>query len=143
MLNWRLNPDTLYFWMDYYIRMWDQFVVLEGLDSAFSIKKKRVSPANAPIGPLGLDEREYLSTAEDKNQSFFHAPESFSVEQKGSVYRRIIQALDLLSLDKKMHEMKRHAVCLAVLVVSLMQEFDILNLQDRELDLAELSMTLD
>lgn len=37
-----------------------------------------------------------------------------------------------------MHEMKRQAVCLAVLVVSLMQEFDILHLDDREVDLAEL-----
>jgi hypothetical protein len=42
-----------------------------------------------------------------------------------------------------MHEMKRHAVCLAVLVVSLMQEFEILYLEDREVDLAELAMTLD
>lgn len=95
------------------------------------------------VGPLGLDEREFLSTAEDKNQSFFHAPELFSVEQKGSAYRRIIQALDLISLDKKMHEMKRHAVSLAVLIVSLMQEFNILNLDNQEVDLEELSMTID
>lgn len=90
VFNWRLNPDTLYFWVEYFTRMWDQFVVLEGLDSAFSIKKKRINLTGTPVGPLGLNESEYLSTAEDKNQSFFHAPESFSVERNGSVYRRII-----------------------------------------------------
>jgi cyclin E len=90
LLNWRLNPDTLYFWMEYYIRMWDQFVVLQGLDSSFSIKKKSTKPFTHPVGPLGLDEREFLSTAEDKNQSFFQASESFSVENRGNSYRRII-----------------------------------------------------
>ena len=143
LLNWRLNPDTLYFWMEYYVRMWDQFVFLQRLDSSFSIKKKKLQPVGTPVGPLGLDEREFLSTAEDKNQTFFHAPESFTVEQKGSTYRRIIQALDLISLDNKMHEMKRHALCLAVLAVSLMQQFNILNLDIPDLDLDELEITLD
>jgi len=43
----------------------------------------------------------------------------------------------LITLDKKMHTMKRHAIALAVLVVSLMQEFNILNF-DREINLEEL-----
>jgi cyclin E len=43
MLSWRLNPDTLIFWLEYYVRMWDQFVLLRGLPSHFSFKKKKIT----------------------------------------------------------------------------------------------------
>ncbi len=43
----------------------------------------------------------------------------------------------MISLDKKMHTMKRHSIALAVLIVSLMQDFNILNF-DKEVDIAEL-----
>jgi len=42
LLTWRLHPDTLYFWVEYYVRVWDQFVVLTGLGQDFSIKKKKL-----------------------------------------------------------------------------------------------------
>lgn len=42
LLRWRLNPDTLYFWVDYYIRMWDQFTKLKGLSKKLQIKQKKV-----------------------------------------------------------------------------------------------------
>ena len=67
ILGWRLNPDTLYFWIEYYIRMWDQFVVLRKLNSHLSIKKKKLVSSEPPKGSLGLNEREFLSTASEKN----------------------------------------------------------------------------
>lgn len=42
LMRWRLNPDTLNFWLEYYVRMWDQFVVLARLDTAYSIKKTKL-----------------------------------------------------------------------------------------------------
>lgn len=42
LLKWKLNPDTLYFWVEYYIRMWDQFAKLNGLSKNIQIKQKNV-----------------------------------------------------------------------------------------------------
>lgn len=144
LLKWRLNPDTLYFWLEYFVRAWDQFVVLQGLNSHFSFKNKKAAttPAGPVRGPLGLDEREFLSTASEKNQSFYHASDHFSLENKDNGYRRLIQALDLMTLDSKMHKMKRHALALAVLVVGLMQRNGILDLQG-DVNIEELQVTLE
>jgi Cyclin, N-terminal domain len=71
LVKWRLNPDTLFFWLEYYVRSWDQFVLQQGLDSMFSFKKKKLALQGPPKGPLGLDEREFLSTAAEKTNSFY------------------------------------------------------------------------
>ncbi len=40
VLGWRLNPDTTYFWLEYFIRMWDQFATVNKMSSSFNIKTK-------------------------------------------------------------------------------------------------------
>lgn len=57
------------------------------------------------------------------------------------MYRKLTQVLDLISLDLKMHEMKRQALALAVLILGLMQKFDILSF-DENVNLDELCLTI-
>lgn len=72
-MGWKLNPDTLYFWFEYFVRCWDQFVVFQGLNEELSIKRKRKPLAAPPKGSHGLDENEFLSTSKDKASPFFIA----------------------------------------------------------------------
>jgi hypothetical protein len=58
-------------------------VVLADLGNVCSIKKKSFLNQQK-AGPLGLDEREFLSLAAEKSQSFSNPAEQFSLDNPNS-----------------------------------------------------------
>ena len=50
------------------------------------------------------------------------------VLEKDNMYRRAMQALDLMSLHYGIHKYKRPSLALAILVLELMQELEIVDL---------------
>ena len=105
-LNHRLLPDTMVFWLESVIKFWDQFAA-----------NKQPTPLpiffKTSIRYVGADSHMILSPV---------------VLEKDNMYRRAMQALDLMSLHFGIHNFKRTSLALSVMVIELMQELEILDL---------------
>ena len=105
VLDYKLLPDTLNFWLESVIKFWDHFA-----------ENKKPSPL-----PLFFKRSIHW---EDGNQMIL-TPVSLT---KDNMYRRAMQVLDLMSLHFGIHYFKRTSLALAILVIELMQELDIIDL---------------
>ena len=105
-LEYRLLPDTLNFWLESVIKFWDHF------------------SANKKPAPLPL----FFKTAVSYNGAEQEMILSPIVLEKDNMYRRAMQALDLMSLHYGIHKYKRPSLALAILVLELMQELEIVDL---------------
>ena len=105
VLNYRILPDTLNFWLESVMKFWDHFA-LNKRPSALPLFFKKAIHWEADnkmvLNPISLN--------------------------SNNMFRRAMQVLDLMSLHFGMHKFKRTSLALAVVVIELMQELDIVDL---------------
>lgn len=105
VLDYKLLPDTLNFWLESVMKFWDHF--------AFNKKPSAL--------PLFFKKTIHWEAG---NQMVLN-PISLT---KDNMYRRAMQVLDLMSLHFNVHQFKRTSLALAIVVIELMQELDIVDL---------------
>ena len=108
VLKFKLLPDTLYFWFDLAVQLWDIYVSREAAHLGYQVFK-----------PQEASGRRNLNRYEPK----LHRFQLGSDENR---YRVGIQALDLMSLDFELHEFSRPNLVLAMLALLHMQETKLL-----------------
>ena len=107
VLKFKLLPDTLYFWFDLAVMLWDVFVSHEALHSGYHVFKPK---------------------------EVHRDPNKYKPEENGfqlsiaNRYRVGVQALDLMSLDFEIHEFSRPKLVLATLALIHMQDSKLLTL---------------
>ena len=100
VLQFKLLPDTLFFWLDLELRLWDLFV--EEQKEAGKMDCARFKPITNPRAA-------FKST---------HDPRLSSLKLgKPNTYRVICQALDLMSLHFVIHEFSRSKLTLGLLAL--------------------------
>ena len=102
VLKFELIPDTLYFWFDLAVRLWDLFVEHDAADFTVSLFKPQ---------ELVKDFNEYKPLEN-----------TFQLKSPENNYRVGIQALDLMSLHFQMHLHSRPSLVLALLALLNLRE---------------------
>ena len=98
VLDNRILPDTLNFWLESVIKFWDHFA---------ANKKPNPLPLffKTSIRYVGSDSEMVLSPI---------------ILERDNMFRRAMQALDLMSLHFGIHKFKRQFLAIAVVVLELM-----------------------
>ena len=109
VLKFKLLPDTLYFWFDLAVKLWDVFVVHEAAHFGFKAENYGLQVFK-PQDASRVDLNKY----EPQINQF-----QLSVPNR---YRVAVQALDLMSLDFEIHEFSRPTLILALLALVHMQD---------------------
>lgn len=93
-------PDTLYFWLDLAVKLWDDFALRTAVD-------------------FGCAQFKPAEKAFDVNR---YVPDVFRLGQPPNKYRVVVQALDLITLHFKMHKFSRPRLSLALLALIYLNE---------------------
>ena len=107
VLKFNLILDTLYFWLDLAVKLWDLFIENEGSYLGYRVYK----PVSA---------QKFSIRYEPPNNEFQLG--------KPNRYRDIVQALDLMSLHFEVHLYTRPSIVLAVLAVIHLRDSQLLEL---------------
>ena len=107
VLKFKLLPDTLYFWFELAVKLWDVFVYQEARHYGCQVFKPQEVRKN------------FNSYNPQTNRFQLGVP---------NLYRLGAQALDLMSLDFEIHEFSRPTLVIAVLALIHMQNSKLLTL---------------
>lgn len=108
-LKFKLFPDTLYFWFDLAVKLWDTFISQQDEISEFSLLFK---PTSSPLNVTN----KYLPSL---NAFKLGVP---------NPYRTAVQALDLMSLHFKIHDFARPNLILGLLAVHFLSQVNLLDI---------------
>lgn len=109
VLKWRINPDTLYFWLDHLMKAWDSWIE-QRLPSVEQCQFFR-RPSFRKHAPI-LD-------------PITHPFAGFPLHQPNR-YRRVTQVIDLMSLDLDVTRYSRPRLAAAVLLIETMCAYNVL-----------------
>ena len=112
VLQFKLLPDTLYFWLDLQVRLWDLFVDLDS--QAARVGCRHFKPTKDSQGP-------HLSRYDPKLSTLQLG--------KANTYRVLVQALDLMSLHFGIHGFSRSKLTLSLLALVQMEQLGIFRFQ--------------